>query len=141
MRLLVTGGSGQLGTELVAALDAPGRDVIAVDAATVDVGDRDAVVGAICSARPDVIVHTAAWTDVDGCQADAERAFRVNALGTRHIADGARRIDAHVVLISTDYVFDGTAGRPYDEWDACNPRSVYGRSKRAAELEVDPGST
>lgn len=141
MRVLVTGAAGQLGTELVSALDAPGREIVATDADTVDIGERDAVVGAICSLRPDIVVHTAAWTDVDGCEADPDRAFRVNALGVRHVADGARRVGAHVVLISTDYVFDGTAGRPYVEWDACNPQSVYGRSKRGGELELDPGAT
>jgi dTDP-4-dehydrorhamnose reductase len=87
-----------------------------------------------------VVVHAAAWTDVDACEADPDRAFRDNALGTRHVVEGARLVGAHVVALSTDYVFDGTTDRPYVEWDRCNPISVYGRSKRAGELEVDPGS-
>ncbi len=138
MTILVTGAGGQLGRALVAAL-AP-RDVVAADRAALDVGDRDAVLGAITALRPDVIVHAGAWTDVDGCEADPDRAFRVNAMGTRHVADGARRVGAHVVAISTDYVFDGDTDRAYVEWDACNPLSVYGRSKHAGELEIDPGS-
>jgi dTDP-4-dehydrorhamnose reductase len=139
-RVLVTGAGGQLGRAVVRAFG-DDVDVVAADREVLDVGDRDAVLGAITSLRPDVVVHAAAWTDVDGCEADADRAYRVNALGTRHVADGARRVGAHVVAISTDYVFDGETDRPYVEWDTCNPLSVYGASKRAGELELDPGST
>jgi dTDP-4-dehydrorhamnose reductase len=140
-RVLITGAGGQLGRALAAALDDPGREVVGATRAALDVGDRDAVVGAITSLRPDVVIHTAAMTDVDGCESDPDRTYRVNAMGTRHVMDGARRVGAHVVAISTDYVFDGATDRPYVEWDAPNPLSVYGLSKRAGELEVDPGST
>jgi len=136
----VTGAGGQLGRALVAAFGDE-RDVIAADRATLDVGDRHAVVGAITALQPDVVVHAAAYTDVDGCESEVDRAFRVNAMGCRWVADGARRVGAHVVAISTDYVFDGVTDRPYVEWDACNPLSVYGRSKRAGEVEIDPAST
>ena len=136
MRILVTGAGGQLGRAVVAALG--DRDVVAADRAALDVGDRDAVVGAITSLRPDVIVHAAAWTDVDGCESNPDRAYRDNAMSVRHVSDGARRVGAHVVTLSTDYVFDGETDRPYVEWDTPNPLSVYGRSKRAGELEVDP---
>src|SRR5205085_6716066 len=81
------------------------------------------------------------WTDVDGCEGDPDRAFRVNALGTRHVAAGARLAGARVCYLSTDYVFDGDARWPYVEWDATNPRSVYGRSKRGGELELGSGDT
>lgn len=136
MRVLVTGAAGQVGRELVAAFE--GHDVVAADRDMLDVGDRDATVGAITALQPDVVVHAAAWTDVDGCETDPDRAWRVNAMGTRHVADGARLAGAHVVAISTDYVFDGETDRAYVEWDACNPLSVYGRSKRGGELELDP---
>jgi dTDP-4-dehydrorhamnose reductase len=88
-----------------------------------------------------VVVHAAAWTAVDACEADPERAFAVNALGTRHIVEAARAVGAHVTYLSTDYVFDGTLERPYREWDATNPQSVYGASKLAGERELDPGAT
>ena len=140
-RVLVTGAGGQLGAAVVRHLDEPGRDVVGADRAALDVGDRDAVLGAITSLRPDVVIHTAAATNVDGCEADPDGAFRVNALGTRNVTEGARRVGAHVVSISTDYVFDGDTDRPYVEWDPCNPLSVYGRSKRAGELEADPAHT
>lgn len=140
-RVLVTGAGGQLGTALVAALDDPRREVIAAARADLDVGDRDAVLGAVTNLRPDLIINAAAMTDVDGCESDPDRAFRVNAMANRHLMDGARRVGAHLVTISTDYVFDGETDRPYLEWDDCAPLSVYGRSKRAGELEVDPSAT
>ena len=134
MRALITGAAGQLGSDLVAQF-APG-DVLGLDHAQLDVADRDAVLAAITSWQPDVIVHAAAWTDVDGCESDADRAYAVNALGTRYVAEGARRVDAYLCVVSTDYVFDGTSPRPYLEWDPACPINVYGASKRAGELEA-----
>jgi dTDP-4-dehydrorhamnose reductase len=115
--------------------------VVATDQATLDVGSRDAVFAAITTVEPDVVVHAAAWTDVDGCEADPDRALLVNTLGTRHVVSAARLVGARVCYISTDYVFDGRAGRPYDEWDPPQPMSVYGRSKRGGELELGPEDT
>lgn len=133
LRVLVTGARGQLGTELLDVF--PGHDVVGT---TVDVGDRDAVHGVVLDVRPDRIVHAAAWTDVDACEGDPDRAFRSNALGTRNVVEAARRVDAHIVCISTDYVFAGDAERPYTEWDTPNPLSAYGRSKLAGERELLP---
>lgn len=142
MRVFVTGAGGQVGTELVAAFSADDHhEVIAADHATVDVADRDSVLAAVTSTVPDVVVHPAAWTAVDACEGDPERAFRVNALGTRHVAEAARRVGAPVVYLSTDYVFDGTKAAPYTEWDDPAPASVYGASKLGGERELDPGST
>ena len=142
MRVLVTGAGGQVGAELVAAFGADEHhEVIGLDHAAVDVADRGAVLGAVTSTRPDVVIHPAAWTAVDACEGDVDRAFLVNALGTRHVAEGARRVGAPVVYVSTDYVFDGTKDGPYLEWDEPSPRSVYGASKLAGERELDPGST
>lgn len=136
-RVLVTGAGGQLGSELVPLLG----DGTGTTSTTLDVTDRDRVLGAVTTLRPDVIVHAAAWTAVDACEADPERAFAVNALGTRHVAEGARRVGAHVVYVSTDYVYDGTKADPYHEWDETGPLSVYGASKLAGERELDPGAT
>ncbi len=102
---------------------------------------RDSVMQCITSVAPDAVVHGAAFTNVDGCELDPDKALRVNALGTRHVAEGARLAGARVCYISTDYVFPGDAGRPYTEWDATGPISVYGRSKLGGEAELDPGST
>jgi dTDP-4-dehydrorhamnose reductase len=139
MRVLVTGAAGQLGRDLVDACSAAGDDVVACDHATLDVGDRDRVLQVVNAAAPDAIVHAGAWTNVDGCETEPDRAYRVNALGTRHVAEAARLAGAHLCYVSTDYVFDGTADRPYREWDTTNPVSVYGRSKLAGEAVLAPG--
>lgn len=136
MRLLVTGAGGQLGHDVVAAAERAGDDVFAAPHATLDVTDRDAVVGAIATWRPDAVVNCAAWTAVDACESDPDRAFLANGLAVRWVAEGCARVGAHLVQISTDYVFDGTLARPYREWDDTNPQSVYGASKLAGEREA-----
>ena len=115
MRILITGAGGQVGRELVDVL--ADHDVTAFDHRTLDVADRDAVLGAITSIRPDAIVNSAAYTAVDACETDTDTAWAVNAMAVRHVADGARRVGARVCHISTDYVFDGTKPDPYVEWD------------------------
>ncbi len=126
---------------MVASFYGHGWEVAAFDHSSIDVADRDACVGAITEVAPDVVVHAAAWTAVDDCESDPARAFAVNALGTRWVADGARRAGAHVVYLSTDYVFDGAKDAPYLEWDEPRPTSVYGASKLGGEREIDPGWT
>ena len=132
----MTGAAGQLGRDLVATCGAAGDDVLALGHSELDVADRDAVHAAVLAAVPDVVFHAAAWTAVDACEADPERAFAVNALGPRNVAEASARIGAHLVHVSTDYVFDGTKPEPYVEWDVTNPMSVYGRSKLGGEQEV-----
>ena len=142
MRILITGAAGQLGRDLVTEFDRPHHEVIACDRTTLDLSSRDSVLQAITTTEPDAIIHAGAWTAVDACESDPDRAFQVNSLGTRHVADGARIVGARVLYVSTDYVFDGMLdGRGYHEWDAPNPQSVYGHSKLAGEQELDPGST
>ena len=136
-RVVVTGAGGMLGREVVERM-APGphRAVVGVDHATLDVGDRDAVLQCIGSVRPAIVVHCAAFTAVDACESEPDRAFRDNALAVRHVAEACARTGAHLVHVSTDYVFDGTKTDPYHEWDAPAPRSVYGASKLAGEHEA-----
>ena len=136
--VLVTGAAGQLGRAVVEAL---GERALPTTRATLDVTDRAAVMAALDSSRPRAVIHTAAWTDVDACESDVERAHLVNAVAVRHLADAAARVDAHLVHVSTDYVFDGAKGRPYTEWDQPAPISVYGASKRAGEVEAGPEAT
>jgi len=137
LKVLITGAAGQLGTDLVRLLsDQPHHQAVALSRADLDVGDRDAVLAATTTLQPDLIVHAAAWTAVDACESDPDRAWRVNALGCRYVAEGARLTGAHLVAVSTDYVFDGSSSRPYTEWDRTGPASVYGRSKLGGETEV-----
>jgi dTDP-4-dehydrorhamnose reductase len=140
VKILVTGAGGQLGTDLVrAASEHAHHHVVAAGHRDLDVGDRDAVLAAVIGLGPDLIVHAGAWTAVDACESDPDRAWKVNALGCRHIAEAARSVGAHVVAVSTDYVFDGSSPDPYTEWDRPNPQSVYGRSKLGGEREILDG--
>ena len=136
MRVLVTGAGGQLGHDTVLACTAAGDEVIACDRATLDVTDRGAVLGAITSTRPDAVVHCGAWTAVDDCEGDPDRALAANGLAVRWVAEACARVDAHLVHLSTDYVFDGTLDRPYHEWDQPDPASVYGLTKLIGEREA-----
>lgn len=137
MRILVTGSAGQLGSEIMPLVE-PHHEVLGLDLHNCDLTDRDAVLGAVTTFRPDVIMHGAAFTAVDRCETEPDTAYRVNCLATRFLADGARRVGAHVIYVSTDYVFDGTKQTPYVEWDEPNPASVYGRTKLGGERELDP---
>jgi dTDP-4-dehydrorhamnose reductase len=139
MRVLITGAGGQLGHDLLAAFDDPRYEVTGTTHESMDLADRDAVLSTICGVEPDVVIHGGAWTAVDACEGDPDRAFAVNGFGTRNVAEGARRVGAHLVYVSTDYVFDGTKDGPYREWDPTGPASVYGASKLAGEREIDPG--
>ncbi|MEK7205627.1 MAG: dTDP-4-dehydrorhamnose reductase [candidate division NC10 bacterium] len=131
MRILVTGADGQLGTELVRAL-APHGDLIPVTQADLDVTDRRCA-EFVAALQPEWVVHTAAATDVDGCEREPERAMAVNAEGTRRVAEGCQRAGAGLVYLSTDYVFDGRKGAPYAESDPPAPLNAYGRSKLEGE--------
>ncbi len=134
MRVLVTGASGQLGCDVVRAF---ARDeVVALPRSELDVTKESAVVAAVRDVLPDVVVHCAAFTKVDACETDPETAMAVNAAGAWWVARACDLAGAAMVYLSSDYVFDGTAGRPYDEFDAVNPLSVYGRSKEAGERLV-----
>ncbi|HET6954712.1 MAG TPA: dTDP-4-dehydrorhamnose reductase [Acidimicrobiales bacterium] len=136
MQVLVTGAGGQLGHDLRLHCEAQGDDVVACDRAALDVGDRDAVYQAITSLRPDVVLHAGAYTAVDACETEVDTAYRINALGSRWVADACHRVGAYLCSVSTDYVFDGTKLGPYVEWDRTNPQSVYGASKLGGEHEV-----
>jgi dTDP-4-dehydrorhamnose reductase len=142
VRVLVTGAGGQVGAEVVGLLEAqPHHEVVGLDHAGLDCGDRDAVEQVVGAVLPDAVVHCAAWTNVDGCESDPDRAWRDNGLAVRHVAVAASRVGAHVTHVSTDYVFDGELDRPYVEWDAVGPRSAYGRSKLAGEIELQQHAT
>ena len=136
MKVLITGAGGQVGSELARVCTEAGDDVAAATRAVLDVGDRDAVLGAVLGTRPDVVVHCGAWTAVDACESDPQRAWRDNALACRWVAESCRRAGSHLVHVSTDYVFSGDQEAAYTEWDPTGPRSMYGRSKLAGEDEV-----
>jgi dTDP-4-dehydrorhamnose reductase len=141
-RVMITGATGMLGRDLSAHLEGrPGLEVVAVDSQDFDITHRELVLEAVEGVAPRWIIHCAAWTSVDDCEENPERAFAVNAWGTRNLAEAARSVRAHLSYVSTDYVFDGQLRRPYTEWDAPCPRSVYGLSKLGGEQSLDPGAT
>jgi dTDP-4-dehydrorhamnose reductase len=133
MRVVITGSKGQLGRQLVAAF--AGHDLLELDLPEADL-TQPATVPTVADWHPDLVVHAAAYTDVDGCERDPELAFRVNAVGTQNVALAAQRAGAAMVHISTNEVFDGAQRDPYREWDRPNPMSVYARSKAAGEQIV-----
>jgi dTDP-4-dehydrorhamnose reductase len=154
----VTGGNGQLGRDvrdvlagripsgglppealedsLLPPVEPGAFEVLSTDIDTLDLVDRAAVRDAVEGFRPDLVLHGGAYTAVDACESDPDTAFAVNSMGTRHMAEAVAAVGAHLVYVSTDYVFDGTSDDPYVEWDTPAPRSVYGRSKLGGELEV-----
>lgn len=132
MRIVVTGANGQLGKAVVARFQAQQHHVIALGHADIELAHPHSA-DLIAGHRPAVIVHAAAMTNVDGCAHDPDAAYRINALGTRWVAQAARKCHARMVAISTNEVFDGTATHPYGEYDVANPINPYARSKYAGE--------
>ena len=133
MRILLTGASGQLGREMQRAL--AGEDVIPANRPDYELTDP-ALSAKIAATHPDLVIHAAGFSDVDGCEQDPETAFQVNAQATSRVAEGAVRAGARLVYISTDYVFDGKKGEPYTEGDPVGPLNVYGCSKLMGEQEA-----
>jgi dTDP-4-dehydrorhamnose reductase len=131
VRILVTGAAGMLGRDLVPHL-AQRHDVVGVDM-EVDVTDPRAIGDCVREVAPQAVFHLAAWTDVDGAEAREDDAEAVNARGSGNVAAAAAEAGAALVVPSTDYVFDGSAGRPYTEDDAPDPLGAYGRTKLAGE--------
>ena len=134
MRLLVTGAAGMLGTDVVAA--ASGYDVVALARADLDITDADAVRAAVRDSQPDAVINCAAWTNVDAAETEEAQATRINGDGAGHLAAAAAEVGAHIVHVSTDYVFDGAATTPYPEDAPTGPIGAYGRSKLAGEIAV-----
>lgn len=133
MRVLLTGANGQLGRELRRVL--ADEDLILMDQPDFELTNPE--VGEQIAARhPNIVIHTGACTDVEACERDPQMAFRVNAEGTRRVAEGAAKAAARLVYLSTDYVFDGRKTEPYTEIDPVCPLNAYGSSKLFGEREA-----
>ncbi len=135
-RILITGASGRLGGQLVRMLSHTSHTVLPFDHAALDIGEWAAVRQALTTAHPDLVINTAAYTDVDGCARDPDLAFRINGLGAGNLAAAAYEVRAMIVQISTNEIFDGETDRPYRENDRPNPINAYGASKWAGEQAV-----
>lgn len=132
MRVLLTGANGQLGKELIKRLQ--GSDFLAVDIREMDITNQINTLQVINSYQPDVVIHGAAFTNVDKAETDQQTAYKVNAIGAQNVATACLSCGAKMVYVSTDYVFDGTIGRAYNEFDQVNPKNVYGKTKLAGEI-------
>jgi dTDP-4-dehydrorhamnose reductase len=136
MKVMVTGAKGQLGTDLVNLLVDRGYEVYGYGREELDITNFDQVKQVISKISPDVVIHAAAYTKVDLAESEPDQAYLINAYGTRNVAVASQAIGAKLVYVSTDYVFDGTANTPYNEFATTNPLGVYGNSKLAGEQFV-----
>lgn len=135
MNTLVTGSNGQLGNELRVLAEGDGSFIF-TDVQELDICDADAVEKFVTENHIGRIINCAAYTNVNKAEGDEETAYKINATGPKVLAEAAARHDAWLIQISTDYVFDGTRNAPYHESGRVNPRSAYGRTKRAGEVAV-----
>jgi dTDP-4-dehydrorhamnose reductase len=133
MNILITGVNGQLGHELYDMLDGK-ETVTGIDIEDVDITDAQKVHEYINDFQPDVVIHPAAYTNVDACESNVDLAYKVNSVGAQNIASACLNTGTKMVYVSTDFVFDGQKEEPYIEFDTPNPLSIYGKSKLAGEM-------
>lgn len=145
MKILITGSKGQVASQLIDVInngkseigkipkEVKNAEVIAKCSQELDISELDNVMSIISEIKPDVIINAAAYTNVDGCETNEERAFKVNALGAKNLAIAAENIGAKLVHISTDYIFSGEGNKPFKESDEALPQSVYGKSKKMGD--------
>ncbi len=136
MKVLVTGAKGMLGQDLCPIFEDAGMFVIETDVENLDITDFKAAENFITNARPQIIVHLAAYTNVDGAETDREKADLINHKAAENLARISKKTGAILIYISTDYVFDGTKKEPYLPNDPVNPLSVYGKTKALGETAV-----
>lgn len=148
MKIMITGAHGQLGNELcdilkngkseIGTIDPAfkGCEIIAVDIDELDITDLNSVMTFTNAHKPDIIINCAAMTNVDRCEENYETAMKVNAIGARNIAIAAELTGSKLIHVSTDYVFAGNGTSPYAEWDICDPKTIYGKSKYLGEQYV-----
>ena len=134
MKILITGGNGMLGRTLQRRLKE--HQVFIADLPQVDIASLRSFSDCVQQAKPEVVIHCAAMTAVDRCETESDLAYKVNAIGSANVAIACQRSGARLIAISTDYVFAGDLNRPYHEWDAPGPRTVYGATKLAGEEAV-----
>lgn len=148
MKLLVTGGNGQLANQIHFIIDKceselgnldktyVNAEVKYLSSSELDITNANSVLSLVEGFKPDIIINCAAYTNVDKCESDMDNAFKVNALGPRNLAMAAEKIGAKLIHVSTDYVFNGIGDVPFKEYDICEPVSVYGKTKLLGEQYV-----
>ncbi len=134
-KLLVSGSKGQLGRDLIGILSAK-FDISGFDIDKIDIRNLEDVKKFFRQKKPGIVLHAAAYTDVDGCESNIETAMAVNAEGAENVALACKDIDAKLIYFSTDYIFDGEKSSPYTETDKPDPQTVYGKSKLEGEKKI-----
>jgi len=137
LKVLVTGANGQLGSDVMNELNKRGHVAFGTDVGEMDITDAVSVCSVLLSEKPDAVVHCAAWTAVDLAESEAEKCSLVNKTGTENIVNACKQIDAKLLYLSTDYVFDGEGTAPWQPYDERNPLNVYGQTKYEGELAVE----
>lgn len=140
MKVFVAGAKGMVGRAVVAHCEAQGDEIFAHDHQSLDITNHELVRQAMEREHPDAVINCAAWTDVDGCESDVERAYSINSLAVENLARNCRRVGANLVTISTDYVFDGEKEGFYTQRDDAFPSSVYGKAKLDGERRAQSAS-
>lgn len=135
MKVLITGSNGMLGHDLIEVLK-DNHELVLTTSKTLDITDKENTIEFIKKSKPDVVINSAAYTDVDGCESNQDLAYAVNGEGVRNLALGCKEVDCALVHVSTDYVFDGTATTPIEEDGEIGPISVYGKSKLKGEEAI-----
>lgn len=136
MKVLVTGANGQLGYDVIKRLEQNNIECLGTDRDTLDISNEDVANKVIRDYNPDIVIHCAAYTAVDKAEDEKELCHAVNVLGTKYVAEACKEIDAKMVYISTDYVFDGEGDKFFEVTDKPNPINYYGQTKYEGELEV-----
>ena len=137
MKVLVTGANGQLGYDVIKLLDSEGIEFLGTDRESLDITNEEQVKRVISDYNPDAVIHCAAYTAVDKAEDEKELCYSINVLGTKYVAEACKEINAKMVYISTDYVFDGEGDKPFEVTDKPNPINYYGHTKYEGELEVE----
>ena len=135
MKILITGSNGMLGHDLIEVLKDK-HELLLTTSKTLDITDGDSVMDFIVKSNPDIVINSAAYTDVDGCESNPDLAYNVNGEGVKNLALACREVDCPLVHISTDYVFNGQNDRPWVEDDEIGPISIYGKSKLEGEEHI-----
>ena len=135
MKILITGSNGMLGHDLIEVLKDK-HELLLTTSKTLDITDGDSVMDFILKSNPDIVINSAAYTDVDGCESNPDLAYNVNGEGVKNLALACREVDCPLVHISTDYVFNGQNDRPWVEDDEIGPISIYGKSKLEGEEHI-----
>jgi dTDP-4-dehydrorhamnose reductase len=135
MKVLIIGSEGMLGHDLVDILSKE-NEISTTTIDTLDITDIEKTIATVQEINPDVVVHAAAFTDVNGSETKKDIAYKINGIGTRNVAVACKETDSALVYICTDYVFDGEKGSSYQEYDQTNPLSIYGKTKLQGETYI-----